>query len=134
MGVEELKKFGIGVSFENSKRILSRAFEMNKTINDMVYDGIFESRREADRRLNKMIFDLAEEKGVSIYDICFNFIPEYMHLPHIRSGCLEQRCEMETEVRLVPMPFDFEHGPGYWKGKYYNLKKKVQEIIDNKEI
>lgn len=40
---------------------------------------------------------------------------------------------ISSEIRLVPIEFEFEQGPGYWKGKYFRLKQKLQELIDNRE-
>jgi hypothetical protein len=33
-------------------------------------------------------------------------------------------------ITLKPIQFDFEHDGGYWRNKYYELKKKIQEIIN----
>jgi len=39
----------------------------------------------------------------------------------------------EQEIRLVPMPFEPDKGPDYWKEKYLRLKERMQELINDKE-
>jgi hypothetical protein len=39
----------------------------------------------------------------------------------------------EQDIRLVPMPFEPDKGPDYWKEKYRRLKERMQELINDKE-
>ena len=39
----------------------------------------------------------------------------------------------EQDMRLVPMPFEPDKGPDYWKEKYCRLKERMQELIDDRE-
>jgi len=39
----------------------------------------------------------------------------------------------EQDIRLVPMPFEPDKGPDYWKDKYRRLKERMQELINDKE-
>lgn len=84
--------------------------------------------------VNKKVFELAQEKGVSVYDICYHFVPKIEPPKYNSVGeGVEERVEITQEVKLVPLEFEFEKGPGYWKGKYYRLKEKMKSLIDNKE-
>lgn len=78
---------------------------------------------------------MAEKRKCSIYDICFHFMPvEREFRTEIdNKDPLNQRCTLTTTIELIPIEFEFEQGPGYWKGKYFRLKQKLQELINNKE-
>lgn len=129
-----------GISYENTKRMRSRLNKVGATMSVMAqYQQSFngggghpfsELVKMQNSRLNKDIYELAEKKGVTVYDICLNVVPEYSE-PHIKHD--ENGVTLEQEVRLVPMPFEYEKGPGYWKSKYYRLKEHLRELIDNKE-
>ena len=129
-----------GISYENTKRMRSRQNKVGVMMNAMAleqesFNGggghpFNELVKMQNSQLNKEIYELAEKRGVTVYDICLNFMPEYSE-PHIKHK--ENGVTLEQEVRLVPMPFEYEKGPGYWKSKYYRLKEHLQELIDNKE-
>lgn len=127
------------ISFENSKRMRSRRWAVDQTLHVMaetqhqlnpaenIYDEIIKRERS---HVNKAIFDMAEKNGVSVYDICLQYMPEYSE-PKIKHD--ENGVTFDQDMRLVPMPLELEKGPGYWKSKYYRLKEHLQELIDNKE-
>ena len=126
------------ISFENSKRMMDRAVKVDDKVRDRawiernvnhgkMFDDIV---KEQYGQLNKMVFDEAQRMGVSVYSVCMHFMPEYGE-PRIKHD--GDSIVMEQDMRLVPMPLELEHGPGYWKGKYFRLKQKMQELIDNKE-
>ena len=127
------------ISFENSNRMRSRRWAVDQTLHVMaetqhqlnpalnIYDEIMKRERS---HLNKAVFDMAEKNGISVYDICMQYMPKYGE-PQIKYG--ENGVTYDQDMRLVPIPLELEKGPGYWKGKYYRLKEKLQELIDNKE-
>lgn len=117
-------------SFENSKRLIEQSRRINRVIEDFIYDGLFESRKEATKRINDLLYETATKMGISLYDLCFRTMPEEELVPHSDP----KFPNIEVAISLKPVEFELEQGPGYWKGKYYNLKKKMQEIIDNNEI
>ena len=121
------------LSYENSKRLLGLACSMHSAIND-ISAKFNMSREKVTSEINKYIYELAEEKKCSIYDICYHFAPveknfrvDYPKDP--RKG----ECTMTSDIQLVPIEFEFEKGPGYWKGKYFRLKEKLQKLIDDKK-
>ena len=130
------KKFEIPkLSYENSKRLLGLSCRMQLAIDDLIWNGYDKSREKVTSDVNKAIFDLAEKRKCSIYDICFHFMPiesEY-RMERDHENPLIQKYTISSEIQLVPIEFEFEQGPGYWKGKYFRLKQKLQELIDNKE-
>lgn len=127
------KKFEI--DYLNSKKILARDVETSRKIDDIVHNQICKTRDEATRRVNKLVYEMAEERGMSVYDICFSTMPDYEYVNHFDPSRDKEvmRCIGETRVVLRPLEFDFEKNGSYWKKKYFRLKEKMQELIDNKE-
>lgn len=124
------------LSYENSKRLLGLSCHMHSAINDLIMNGYDKSIEKVTSDVNKAIYEMAEKRKCSIYDICFHFMPveSEFRTDIDNKNPLNQRYTISSEIKLVPIEFEFEQGPGYWKGKYYNLKRKMQELIDNKEI
>lgn len=128
------------ISFENMKRMEARrvkvdetllqAAEMQKMTNhtDRLFSEIMRQQRS---HLNKQVYELAERQGVSIYDICLQYMPQMSEpqFSHTDDGTVTY----EQDIRLVPMPFEPDKGPDYWKEKYRRLKERMQELINDKE-
>lgn len=128
------------ISFENMKRMEARRAKVDETLlqaaemqqmADHTNQLISEVMRQQRSHLNKQVYDLAERKGVSIYDICLQYMPQ-MSEPQIRHPNYGT-FSYEQEIRLVPMPFEPDKGPDYWKEKYLRLKERMQELINDKE-
>ena len=119
------------LSFENSRRILDQAAKINHKFEDLVYNRVFDSHKEAIRRINDLLYETANKKGISLYDLCFRTYPEEITKPNFKEP---GKVTIDVTIQLIPIEFELEKGPGYWKGKYYNLKRKMQELIDSKEI
>ena len=128
------------ISFENMKRMEARRAKVDETLlqaaemqqmtghTDQLISEIMRQQRS---HLNKQVYDLAARKDVSIYDICLQYMPQ-MSEPQIRHTNYGT-FSYEQEIRLVPMPFEPDKGPDYWKGKYLRLKNLLQELINDKE-
>ena len=108
---------------------------MHSSIEKLICEGYDKSREKVTSDVNKAIYEMAEERKCSIYDICFHFAPveSEVRTEYDNKDPLNQRYTMISKIQLVPIEFEFEQGPGYWKGKYFRLKEKLQELIDNKE-
>ena len=128
------------ISFENMKRMEARRAKVDETLlqsaemqqmADHTDQLISEIMRQQRSHLNKLVYDLAERKDVSIYDICLQYMPQ-MSEPQIRHTNYGT-FSYEQEIRLVPMPFEPDKGPDYWKEKYLRLKERLQELISDKE-
>lgn len=127
-----MEKVEYELSFENTKRILERCSQINREIEKLLLDGNFdEDRNEITRRINDLLYETAKKQNMSLYDLCFHTIPKECASMEPSNFGVQS---IEYTIRLMPVKFEFEKGPGYWKGKYYNLKRKMQEIIYNKEI
>lgn len=99
----------IRVDKELSKKIMERAWETDKAITRLVEHHIFESKREAVKKLNKMIYDMAEERGVGVHDICFSTIPDWQYKSDlVPRDSPAQSFRATVEVILRPMEFTFD--------------------------
>lgn len=128
------------ISFENMKRMEARRAKVDETLLQRaemltlhagIDQMISEVMRQQRSHLNKQVYDLAERQGVSIYDICLQYMPQMSEpqFSHADDGTVIY----EQDIRLVPMPFEPDKGIGYWKDKYRRLKERMQELIDDKE-
>ena len=129
------------ISSENKKRMEARRVKVDKTLlqaadiqqmfgttDDQTVTVIMRQQR---RHLNKQVYDLAERLHVSIYDICLQYMPEMSEpqISHPDYGTFSY----EQDIRLVPMPFEPDKDSSYWKDKYFRLKDRMQELINDKE-
>lgn len=128
------------ISFENMKRMEARRVKVEETLlqaaeiqqlADPADQLISEVMRQQRRHLNKQVYNLAERQGVSIYDICLQYMPKMSEpqFSHADDGTVTY----EQDIRLVPMPFEPDKGTDYWKDKYRRLKERMQELINDKE-
>lgn len=124
------------LSYPDSMKLIREAAKRDQAIFDLI-DGIrLKTREEATKAVNKLLYDTAMEQNVSLYTLCFHSIPEY-GIPEINYEDYKKlgddgdlRTIITQTIKLKPIEFDFEHDGGYWKNKYYELKKQIQEIIN----
>ncbi len=128
------------ISFENRKGLEARRAKVDDTLlqraemltlhagTDQLISDIMRQQRS---HLNKQVYELAERQGVSIYDICLQYMPQMSEpqFSHADDGTVTY----EQDMRLVPMPFEPDKDPDYWKEKYCRLKERMQELINDKE-
>lgn len=128
------------ISFENMKRMEARRAKVDETLlqsaemqqmADHTDQLISEVMRQQRSHLNKQVYELAERKNVSIYDICLQYMPQ-MSEPQINNTDYGT-FSYEQEIRLVPMPFEPDKDSDYWKERYFRLKDRLQELINDKE-
>lgn len=128
------------ISFENMKRMEARRAKVDETLlhsaevqqmADHTDQLISEIMRQQRSQLNKHVYELAEWQGVSIYDICLLYMPQMSEpqFSHADDGTVTY----EQDIRLVPIPFEPDNGPDYWKDKYRRLRERMQELINDKE-
>ena len=128
------------ISFENMKRMEARRAKVDEVLlqaagvqqmADHTTQLISEIKRQQRIHLNKHVYDLAERLGVSIYDICLQYMPKMSEpqFSHADDGTVTY----EQDIRLVPMPFEPDKGPDYWEEECRRLKERMQELINNME-
>ena len=112
------------LSFPDSMKLVKEAVKKDQAIDDLVFNMLFDDRETAIKAVNKLLFDTAEKQNVSLYTLCFHTIPDIKYDWNMENN------KTTATITLKPTPFDFEHDGGYWRNKYYELKKKIQEIIN----
>ena len=122
------------LSYPDSLKLLEESIKKDRAINCLMEQMLYDSKEQAIKAVNKLLIEEAEKTGMSLYDLCFHTVPENTYSKPIIKGPLDsQSFEFKQEVRLVPVVFDLIHDGGYWRGKYFELKKELQDII-NKPI
>ena len=121
------------VSFENTHRLIEQSVKINDIIRESISNEMYETERKAIHDVNKAVFELAEDRGVSIWDICFHFVPQYDYSGFEIDDSDPQNVKYTSKgcVRLVPVEFELEKGPDYWEGRYRQLKKEIQDVLDD---
>ena len=82
--------------------LVKNAAAAESALNDAVARGMYNARIQAVQKLNELLYKTAEEKCVSIYEICANTIPVFedtMETSRIDGGC---NVTMKTVIKLVP--------------------------------
>lgn len=126
------------LSYPDSKKLLNEALNKTKAIRSLVDNFLFESEKQAIEAVNELLIKTAKETGMSLYDLCFRTIPVITPQATVSTDYKEfmkvqDTFGIEQEVRLEPVEFDLTHDGGYWKNKYFALKKEMRELIDKKE-
>lgn len=117
----------IEADFATSQRMMENFWEAEKTIHQGIRDKLWESRKRAVNALNEMVIKAAEEQEMSLWDICFTMVP---HIEYDTEFDKENmRANLVAKARLVPLEKDFEHGPDYWEKKYFELKRKINDLL-----
>lgn len=112
------------LSYPDSMKLIKEAVKKDQAIDELVFKQLFDTRDLAVKAVNKLLFDTSEKQNVSLYTLCYNTIPD------IKYDWDMENNKTTATITLNPMPFDFEHDGGYWKNKYYELKKQIQELIN----
>ena len=86
--------------FEQTRSVLNRMAAIDCLLEDMLYRQIAKSKEELTRQINKALYDMAEKQGVSLYDICYNFIPNYGF------DAKENRYGIKVEFKPVKLTFE----------------------------
>lgn len=131
------------ISYENTRRMQQRCREVTAAIAEAAeheallkdvsvaqQNAMDEFFAEQRKHLNKEVYDFAERNGMTLWDVCMNYMPKYGEPVIVRK---DDTITIDQGMELAPMPLDFERGPGYWKAKYFRLKEKLQQLIDEKE-
>ncbi len=126
------------LSYPDSMRILEESLDKTRAIRSLVEQMMYDNEKEATKAVNALLIEAAEKTGQSLYDICFHTIPKVkpveISVKDRKDMCaLGVDLNFRQEVRLEPVVFDLTHDGGYWKNKYFDLKKAMRELIDRNE-
>ena len=123
------------MSAANGERMLAR---QNQIASDLAYyvdRGFAKSREEMTTMCNMTLYNLAQSRGISLWDLCFSVVPRWKPTESSvnASDPHGMTLNAEYQLELVPLEIDFEHGPDYWEMKYRRLKLKMKELIDEEK-
>ena len=123
------------MSAANGKKMLARQDQIASDLAYYVKRGFAESKKEMTSKCNKVLYDLAEERGISLWDLCFSVVPRWNQVESDvdMSDPLNITFNADYRLDLVPLEIDFEHGPDYWEVKYRQLKSKMEKLINEQE-
>ena len=123
------------LSFENSLRIIEQNSKINDIIRDSIFHGMYEAELEAIHDVNKAVYEFAEAQGVSIWDICFHFVPQvnYSGFDIDNSDPHNVKYVSKGSIKLAPVEFELEKGPDYWEVAYLQLISKIRMILDSEK-
>ena len=103
-----MKDYKLGC--KNSIKLLNRALTIDSIMDDMVHLGIADSHKELRRQINQKILDLANEKGYSLWDICFNYIPDIEQDFEVKreNDGESHKVSVMGRITLTPLRLEFE--------------------------
>lgn len=128
----EMKKECL-LSFENTRRLCERRTKINGILNDALDRMIYESREREIKAINKMLNEAADKTGMSLFDVCFNFVPHISYGDMEFSNDASHKATITGKVELIPMMLEFQKGPDYWERKFLRLATKVLELIEKEK-
>lgn len=123
------------MSAANGEKMLARQDQIASDLEYYLKRGFAESEKEMTSKCNKALYDLAEKRGISLWDLCFSVVPRWNQVESDVgiSDPLNITFNADYRLDLVPLEIDFEHGPYYWEVKYRQLKSKIEELINEQE-
>lgn len=110
--------------YDVSVMLSEKAAAVSRRLQEILEESHEKTMQKVTSEANKLAFDLAEQTGRSLWDICLTTIPD-------RSYDMEQidgKMQMVVKVKIEPIEFDFTHSPDYWEQKYHELRKKLIEL------
>ena len=123
------------MSARNGEKMLVRQKQIASDLAYYVERGFAESMEEMTSKCNKALYDLAEKRGISLWNLCFSVVPRWNQVESDvdMSDPLNITFNADYRLDLVPLEIDFEHSPDYWEVKYRQLKSKIEKLISEKE-
>ena len=123
------------MSAANGEKMLARQNQIESDLEYYMKLGFAESKKEMTSKCNKALYDLAEKRGISLWDLCFSVVPRWNPVESDvdMSDPLNITFNADYRLDLVPLKIDFEHGPDYWESKYRQLKSKIEKLISEEE-
>lgn len=123
----------IQMSATNGNKMLTRQRQIQSDLEYYLEKGFAQSRQEMIHKCNKALYDLAEQRGISLWDLCFSVVPRWQSVGD--SFAPTQKGDIitinaEYELKLIPLEIDFEHGPEYWEMKYRKLNREIKKLIE----
>ena len=115
--------------YDVSVMLSEKAAAVTRRIQEIVMESHAKTMQMVTSEANKLAFDLAEQTGRSLWDICLTTMLD-------RSYDMEEidgKMQMVVKVKIEPIEFDFTHSPDYWEQKYHELRNKLIELTIPKD-
>lgn len=90
--------------YEQTGKILARRVLIDQRLEEMMERHMVDTWEELKKRLNQHLYELAEKQGMSLYDICFNYIPGYEY-DFAPDGDI---AKYEIKITLIPAKLSME--------------------------
>jgi len=123
------------MSAANGEKMLVRKDQIASDLEYYVERGFAESEKEMTSKCNKALYDLAEKRGISLWNLCFSVVPRWNQVESDvdMSDPLNITLNADYRLDLVPLEIDWEHGPSYWEKKYRDLKERVAGLLEDEK-
>lgn len=89
---------------KQSIALLNRALDVEDKMREIMDHHIVESHQELRRQLNQKVLDMANERGCSIWDICYNYLPDFDY----KADYSEGKATIKGTLTLLPIRFEFD--------------------------
>lgn len=110
--------------YDVSVMLSEKAAAVSRRMQEILMESQEKTIQKVTSEANKLAFDLAEQTGRSLWDICLTTIPFSSYDMEEIDG----KMQMVVKVKIEPIQFDFTHSPDYWEQKYKGLKQKLIEL------
>jgi len=110
--------------YDVSVMLSEKAAAVSRRMQEILMESQEKTIQKVTSEANKLAFDLAEQTGRSLWEICLTTIPFSSYDMEEIDG----KMQMVVKVKIEPIQFDFTHSPDYWEQKYKELKQKLIEL------
>lgn len=117
------------ISYNNTKKNIKAQQDVESEMLRFLHENTNAVQEDIREKINEAVIRNANLCKTTVYDICYTTSPKVVPNINIDAASFDSYC---YTIELEPIEFEFEKGGGYWKDKYYRLKKKLQELVDNK--
>lgn len=103
----------------------------------LLADDMDKTFDEVRKQTNKLVYDFAEQNGMSIYDVCFTTMPDVRFEEPQRQYRLgdEKRYLMESAKEqtytITLKPYIYKEDAEMWRDKYFALKEELKKLIED---
>lgn len=94
---------------EIAEEMIARHRDINQAMKDMVDHKIADTMKKLHSELNKQVYEMAEQQGVSIWDICFRYVPQIEYdYGGPQKNASGYRFICTARAKLVPLRMSFD--------------------------
>ena len=135
MDKQELKRVAM-MPPTNGNKMLELAERVDGELHTYLQHHADKQEAELICRANMTLYNLAQSRGISLWKLCFEVMPQWEATePKLDTNLQDGNVTLniDYDLHLVPIVIDWEHGPSYWEKKYRDLKERVAGLLDDKE-